>query len=373
MERAVQYVRGNFFAGESFADLADAQRRVEVWCAHHGRAAGARHHRATPGRTLRRRRSSPCCCRRRRPPYDVPVFATPKVAPGPARGGRAGVLLGAGRTDRAAGARPRRHAAGEDLLPRAADQDPSAQATRWALHRPGGPTRRARSDYALRDVAVLEDQGRRGGVLGRGLRRPAAGRAAAVDQHARRVPAARPDPQLRPGRRRRRLRPRPRTRRRRRPQDRPHARAGPEQRPGTRRRRRWSAGRPASPATPANTGQAGHEPHRTAAPAPPPMRRRGPAQADAHPEARPDAGHPARAAGAGQSRSPCPTPTSSPSSSPTRSTAATAPAPTCAPAPPNSTRPCGWRRSPATARSATTANCGTSCAPCGSSTTPAAR
>ena len=32
VERVVQYVRGNFFAGESFADLADAQRRVEVWC-----------------------------------------------------------------------------------------------------------------------------------------------------------------------------------------------------------------------------------------------------------------------------------------------------------------------------------------------------
>jgi transposase len=32
VERMVQYVRGNFFAGEDFADLADAQARVEVWC-----------------------------------------------------------------------------------------------------------------------------------------------------------------------------------------------------------------------------------------------------------------------------------------------------------------------------------------------------
>ena len=29
----MQYVRGNFWAGESFADLADAQARVEAWCA----------------------------------------------------------------------------------------------------------------------------------------------------------------------------------------------------------------------------------------------------------------------------------------------------------------------------------------------------
>lgn len=32
VERTVQYVRGNFFAGEVFLDLLDAQRRVEHWC-----------------------------------------------------------------------------------------------------------------------------------------------------------------------------------------------------------------------------------------------------------------------------------------------------------------------------------------------------
>src|SRR6201995_4932660 len=32
VERAVQYVRGNFFAGEHFAGLADAQARAESWC-----------------------------------------------------------------------------------------------------------------------------------------------------------------------------------------------------------------------------------------------------------------------------------------------------------------------------------------------------
>ena len=29
----MQYVRGNFFAGEQFVDLADAQARAETWCA----------------------------------------------------------------------------------------------------------------------------------------------------------------------------------------------------------------------------------------------------------------------------------------------------------------------------------------------------
>ncbi|WP_244187589.1 hypothetical protein [Mycobacterium gastri] len=33
VERVVQYVRGNFFAGEEFIDLTDAQGRAEIWCA----------------------------------------------------------------------------------------------------------------------------------------------------------------------------------------------------------------------------------------------------------------------------------------------------------------------------------------------------
>lgn len=33
VERMVQYVRGNFFAGEDFTDLADAQARAQAWCA----------------------------------------------------------------------------------------------------------------------------------------------------------------------------------------------------------------------------------------------------------------------------------------------------------------------------------------------------
>jgi hypothetical protein len=32
VERVVQYVRGNFWAGETFIDLADAQARAQAWC-----------------------------------------------------------------------------------------------------------------------------------------------------------------------------------------------------------------------------------------------------------------------------------------------------------------------------------------------------
>jgi hypothetical protein len=41
VERVVPYMRGNFFAGETFVDLADAQARAETWCA---QKAGLRIH-----------------------------------------------------------------------------------------------------------------------------------------------------------------------------------------------------------------------------------------------------------------------------------------------------------------------------------------
>ena len=58
VERVVQYVRGNFFAGEDVhrPGRCAAPRRALV--RHDGRAAGARHHRATPGRALRHRRAA---------------------------------------------------------------------------------------------------------------------------------------------------------------------------------------------------------------------------------------------------------------------------------------------------------------------------
>ena len=49
------FVRGSFFAGETFVDLADAQRRAETWCRERAGHADPRHHPAPPGRGVRRR------------------------------------------------------------------------------------------------------------------------------------------------------------------------------------------------------------------------------------------------------------------------------------------------------------------------------
>jgi transposase len=79
VERVVQYVRGNFFAGEAFTDLAEARRRVEHWCS---TTAGLRVHGTTAQRPAElfaageRQRLLPAPASR----YDVPVFVRPKVA-----------------------------------------------------------------------------------------------------------------------------------------------------------------------------------------------------------------------------------------------------------------------------------------------------
>lgn len=77
VERTVQYVRGNFWAGESFADLVDAQERVQAWCRER---AGMRVHGTTQARPLEvfddvegpALLGVPVA-------YDVPVFGTVKV------------------------------------------------------------------------------------------------------------------------------------------------------------------------------------------------------------------------------------------------------------------------------------------------------
>ena len=77
VERAVQYVRGNFWAGETFATLEQAQAAVTIWCA--GRA-GMRIHGSTQARPaeLFARAEAPMLL-----PvpaeYDVPVFTRVKV------------------------------------------------------------------------------------------------------------------------------------------------------------------------------------------------------------------------------------------------------------------------------------------------------
>jgi len=77
VERAVQYVRGNFFAGEHFTGLADAQAAAEAWCRD---VAGMRIHgtiAARPAEVFAAQEAGallPLSL-----PYDVPVFATVKV------------------------------------------------------------------------------------------------------------------------------------------------------------------------------------------------------------------------------------------------------------------------------------------------------
>jgi transposase len=77
VERAVQYVRGNFFAGEHFTGLADAQAAAEAWCRD---VAGMRIHgtiATRPAEVFAAQEASvllPLSL-----PYDVPVFAKVKV------------------------------------------------------------------------------------------------------------------------------------------------------------------------------------------------------------------------------------------------------------------------------------------------------
>ena len=158
--------------------------------------------------------------------YDVPVFATPKVAPdrhveiGRALYSVPGELIGQRVQARVDSRLVKIYARGQ-LIKTHPRRPPGGRSTDPADYPVG------RAEYALRDVETLKKKAAAAGFVRRCVCDPAAGRAAAVDQHARRLSVARADPQLRRGRRGRRLRPRAGTRRRRRAQDRPHARAGP--------------------------------------------------------------------------------------------------------------------------------------------------
>ncbi|MGH9135461.1 MAG: Mu transposase domain-containing protein [Acidimicrobiales bacterium] len=78
VERTVPFVRQSFFAGESFVDLPDAQRRAEEWCRER---AGMRVHgtiQARPAEVFRVEeqhllRPAPTAV------YDVPIYTTAKV------------------------------------------------------------------------------------------------------------------------------------------------------------------------------------------------------------------------------------------------------------------------------------------------------
>lgn len=78
VERQVQFVRGSFFAGEDFIDLADGQRRAETWCRER---AGMRIHGTTQQRPVEvfTAEEQPRLGPAPAAPYDVPIYATAKV------------------------------------------------------------------------------------------------------------------------------------------------------------------------------------------------------------------------------------------------------------------------------------------------------
>ena len=78
VERMVQYVRNNFFAGEDFTDLADAQARADTWCRD---KAGQRIHGTTCARpaVVFAEQEAQLLLAGPQSPYAVPVYAQVKV------------------------------------------------------------------------------------------------------------------------------------------------------------------------------------------------------------------------------------------------------------------------------------------------------
>jgi transposase len=78
VERNVQYVRGNCFAGEEFVDLTDAQARAETWCAH---KAGLRIHGTTCAQpaVVFAQQEAPVLLPAPTTGYQVPIYAQVKV------------------------------------------------------------------------------------------------------------------------------------------------------------------------------------------------------------------------------------------------------------------------------------------------------
>ncbi len=125
MERAVQYVRGNFFAGEDFVDLADARARAVLWCRE---VAGLRVHGSTQDRpaevfaAVERPVLLPAPADR----YDVPVYVSAKVHRDHHIEVGKALYSPAGGADRPAGRGPGGQRPGQGVPPRAVGQDPPA-------------------------------------------------------------------------------------------------------------------------------------------------------------------------------------------------------------------------------------------------------
>jgi transposase len=153
VERVVPYVRENFFRGEEFVDLADAQRRVETWCA---TTAGLRVH-GTHGQRPAELFAAAEAARLLPAPagrYDVPIFATPKVARDHhvevARGlySVPGELIGQRVAVRADSVLVKIYSGGQ-LVKTHPRVRPGGRSTDPGDYPPG------RAEYALRDVATL--------------------------------------------------------------------------------------------------------------------------------------------------------------------------------------------------------------------------
>ena len=78
VERTVPFVRRSFFAGETFVDLDDAQRRAELWCR---QRAGMRVHGTIQARPIEvfTADEQPCLLSAPAERYDLPIYATAKV------------------------------------------------------------------------------------------------------------------------------------------------------------------------------------------------------------------------------------------------------------------------------------------------------
>ncbi len=126
VERTVPYVRNNFFAGETFIDLADVRARADRWCTH---TAGVRIHGSTQCRPLEafRAEEQPLLGCLPGAPFDVPRWSEPKVA----RDFHVEI-------DKALYSAPHhllgRHVRAEAVLPGRVGEGPSPQSAWSALH-----------------------------------------------------------------------------------------------------------------------------------------------------------------------------------------------------------------------------------------------
>jgi hypothetical protein len=187
VERMVHFVRNSFFAGEDFIDLADAQRRAELWCA--GRA-GLRTHGTTQCRPaeLFALEEQPHLLAAPTAAYDLPVYVTAKGSSGSSHRGGQSHLLDPRRPDRLLSRGARRPPGGAGLLSGGGDQGASPHRARGTRHRPRRPSIGAHRVRAA-EPERLAAHGRQGRTGYRRLRGGGARPPVAVDQDA---PGVRP-------------------------------------------------------------------------------------------------------------------------------------------------------------------------------------